>query len=248
MIRLTPAPLLEVAPWIGDGLDEEERGALAATLVVERVAVEPGPWIWDGRPLEVGLQIVAGRIARGLRVEDAGAHGIEILGEGDLLRPWTFRGPSASVPSTVDWTVMAPMECALLDHEFVAASTRSPRLMINVLDLAIERSRTFSYFLTARQVSRLEGRILLTLWHLADRWGRVSGEGVVLDLPRLTHEMIARMIAARRPSVTTGIRHLRELGLVETDHGGRWVLLGDPVAALGAIDTHPAPKLDTHPA
>ena len=244
MIELAPASLLEVAPWMGEGLQSQERGAVARSLVIPRVAVDPGPWIWSGGPLEVGLLIVAGRVAHGLHVEDARAHGIEILGEGDLLRPWTFRGPSASVPSTVDWTVMARMECALLDHEFVAACKHWPSLMIKVLDLAVERSRTFSYFLTARQVSRLEGRILLTLWHLADRWGHVSADGVVLDLPRLTHEMIARMIAARRPSVTTGIRHLRELGVLETD-GGRWLLRGDPIAALRLVESHPAPPSST---
>jgi hypothetical protein len=62
----------------------------------------------------------------------------------------------------------------------------------------------------------------------------------VLDLPRLTHEMIARMVAARRPSVTTGIRHLRELGVVETDVGGRWLLRGNPIEALRLVESQPA--------
>jgi CRP-like cAMP-binding protein len=181
------------------------------------------------------LLILSGLIARGLRVDGASSYCVEILGDGDLMRPWTFRGATASIPSQADWTVMTALELAVLDGNFLRAVARWPRLAANVLDLAVERTRSLAYFLTARQVSRLEGRILLTLWHLADRWGRVRPEGVVLELPKLTHEMLARMVAARRPSVTTSIRQLRELGLVDVESGGRWILHGDPIESLNAV-------------
>ncbi len=64
----------------------------------------------------------------------------------------------------------------------------------------------------------------------------MTPDGVVLELPRLTHELIARMVAARRPSVTTGLRHLRELGLIRVEPGGRWLLCGDPIEALHAVE------------
>jgi Mn-dependent DtxR family transcriptional regulator len=67
---------------------------------------------------------------------------------------------------------------------------------------------------------------------------------VVLELPNLTHEMIARMVAARRPSVTTAIRRLRELGVVEVQTRGHWILRGDPVEALAAI-TEQLPELQS---
>ncbi len=235
MLRLRPIPLLEAAPWIGEGLEPEEFESARRHLIVARVALSPGPWEWSGPDPDVGFLILRGRIARGLRLEDAPAHGVEILGEGDLMRPWTFRGETGSIPSTADWTVMTRMEVAILDANFLRAVGHWPALAINMLDLAVERTRTLAFFLTARQVSRLEARILLTFWHLADRWGHVTPEGVTLELPKLTHEMIARMVAARRPSVTTGIRQLRELGLVEARPGGRWLLRGDPVEALRTI-------------
>ncbi len=54
----------------------------------------------------------------------------------------------------------------------------------------------------------------MLLWHLADRWGRVRSEGVVLPL-RLTHSVLADLVAARRPTVTTSLSELARQELVE---------------------------------
>jgi CRP-like cAMP-binding protein len=232
---LPPKPLLEVAPWLGSRLAEDEFRLAERHLIVARQEFPPGTWTCEEEPA-VGFLVLRGRLARNLCLDDVPAHGIEILGEGDLLRPWTFRGETASVPSRAEWVVMAPLEVAVLDSNYLAAIGHWPALAVNMLDVAVERTRTLGYFLAARQVSRLEGRVLLTLWHLADRWGRVTTEGVVLTLPKLTHEMIARMVAARRPSVTSGIRRLRELGVVEVRPGGTWVLHGDPIEALHTVE------------
>jgi hypothetical protein len=238
--------LLEEAPWLGEGLGEEALATARSEVVVPSSVHDSGAWRWSGPEPSIGLLIIGGRIARSLHVEDANAHGLEILGDGDLMRPWTFRGESLSIPSTADWMVMAELRLAVLDLAFVRATMRWPRISINLLDSAVERTRTLSYFLTARQVSRLEARILLTLWHLADRWGHISPEGVVLELPKLTHEMIARMVAARRPSVTTGIRRLRELGVIDVRSRGRWLLRGDPVEALHLLNRRlPEPHRDS---
>ena len=231
--------LIEAAPWLGEGLAIEDREAARRTVLVPRIDAGVGPWEWIGPRPAVGLLILSGRVARSLRVEGASEHGIEILGEGDLLRPWTYRGESSSLPATEGFTVLTRLEMAVLDLAYVRATLRWPRISVNLLDSVIERARSVSYFLTARQVPRLEARILVVLWHLADRWGHVSSEGVVLDLPKLTHEMIAHMVAARRPSVTTGIRHLRDLGLVDVQSRGRWLLRGDPSTALAALDSRP---------
>ena len=235
VIRTDRIALLDAAPWLAEGLDGEDLEQARQQLVVARATFDTGPWEWPSRDPEIGFLILQGRIARGLRLAEGPAHGIELLGEGDLMRPWTFRGEDASIPSAVDWTVMSRLEVAVLDSGFVRAMSRWPRLAINLIDLSVERTRTLAYFLSARQVARLETRILLTLWHLADRWGRVTRDGVVIELPKLTHELIARMVAARRPSVTTGLRQLRELGLVKSQPGGRWLLCGDPIDALHAV-------------
>ena len=73
-------------------------------------------------------------------------------------------------------------------------------------------------------------RVLLLLWHLADRWGQVSREGTRLNLD-LTHELIARMVGAHRTSVTLALRKLAHEGRIART-GRTWVLLGPPPEEL----------------
>jgi CRP/FNR family transcriptional regulator, cyclic AMP receptor protein len=76
------------------------------------------------------------------------------------------------------------------------------------------------------QQPRLDQRIWLLFWELADRHGRVHRDGVHLDL-RLTHEVISHLVAARRPSVSTALSKLAGRGILRREGGG-WVLTGPP--------------------
>ena len=60
---------------------------------------------------------------------------------------------------------------------------------------------------------RLEVRLVLLLWHLATRWGRVEPSGVRLSLP-LTHRLLGQLVAAERPSVSHALKRLAQAGLV----------------------------------
>ena len=46
---------------------------------------------------------------------------------------------------------------------------------------------------------------------LADRWGRVTPDGIVVDLA-LTHELIGHLVGGRRPTVTLALAELAESG------------------------------------
>lgn len=54
----------------------------------------------------------------------------------------------------------------------------------------------------------LELRLYLLFWHLTDRFGKVEREGVLVPLT-LKHETLARLVRARRPSVTTALGRAR---------------------------------------
>ena len=60
---------------------------------------------------------------------------------------------------------------------------------------------------------RLEVRLVLLLWHLAGRWGRVEPTGVRLSLP-LTHRLLGQLVAAERPSISHALKRLAQAGLV----------------------------------
>lgn len=99
------------------------------------------------------------------------------------------------------------------------------------MERLVLRSRRLLFQLTLLSVPQITERIELVLWHFADRWGRVTPDGTVLDLP-VSHELLAQVVASRRPSVTTALGALRKRGRIRRDGGGCWVLSGDPPAGL----------------
>lgn len=58
-------------------------------------------------------------------------------------------------------------------------------------------------------------------------WGRVTSRGTVVPF-HLTHEMLAGIIGAQRPTTTIAIRSLTEQGRILRDDDRRYVLLGVP--------------------
>ncbi|MFL5795732.1 MAG: helix-turn-helix domain-containing protein, partial [Actinomycetota bacterium] len=78
---------------------------------------------------------------------------------------------------------------------------------------------------------RVDDRLLLMLWHLAERWGRVHPDGVVVPLP-LNHQRLADLVGAHRPSVTTAMGELTRSGAVSRRDDGDWVLHGAPPEKL----------------
>jgi CRP-like cAMP-binding protein len=105
----------------------------------------------------------------------------------------------------------------------------------------MRRSRVLALRLVVNQLVRLEDRLMITMWGLAERFGRVTPDGVILPL-ELTHSTLARLVGARRPSVTSALGVLSREGFVErTEHG--WLLHGSPsdvLEPLGERLTAPA--------
>jgi CRP-like cAMP-binding protein len=78
--------------------------------------------------------------------------------------------------------------------------------------------------------ARVDVRLRMLFWHLASRFGRVRGDGVFVPL-RLTHALLAELVAARRPTVTSALSALAKEGSVRSLDDG-WLLSGDPPGEL----------------
>jgi hypothetical protein len=65
---------------------------------------------------------------------------------------------------------------------------------------------------------------------LAGRWGRVTAEGTLIPLP-LTHRMLAQLVGARRPTVSTVCGELARQREVRRRPDATWLLTGEPVGA-----------------
>jgi CRP/FNR family transcriptional regulator, cyclic AMP receptor protein len=135
----------------------------------------------------------------------------ELLGQRDILRPWNEDCGFTVAELDATWTVLEELRVAVLDHRFAAVAARWPVVLDVVLSRLVLRSRCLTFHLAATRLHRVDVRILVTLWFLAERWGRVTGEGVLLPL-RLTHRILAQLIGAQRPSVTTAVGELAAAG------------------------------------
>jgi CRP-like cAMP-binding protein len=188
---------------------------------------ESGAAGWVG-PGGIGLLVMEGLLIRRVGVDDR--FGAELLGEGDLLRPWQGEEPSGSLSRTTAWRVLEPTRLAVLDEAAARCMAAYPELTGALVARAVERSRSLAINMAIIHQARVNIRLLMLLWHLADRWGRVRSEGVLLPL-QLTHSVLADLVAARRPTVTTALTELARQELVEPINRG-WLLRGEPPGEL----------------
>jgi CRP-like cAMP-binding protein len=102
----------------------------------------------------------------------------------------------------------------------------------------VSRSRALALILAVGQLVGVELRLLVILWHIAERWPAGEPDGTVLPV-HLTHELLASLVSAQRATVTRALRALSDEGLVSRAADGRLVLHGDPPAQF----RRPQPEL-----
>jgi CRP-like cAMP-binding protein len=223
--RWHPVSLLDADPDLVVGIPEEDRPIARRTLVAPTVALETGMWIPpEDLPfaLLIGLILLAGVMSR--EIGFAGRRTAELLGAGDILRPWDEDGPHGGLTQAT-WRVHTPARVAVLDARFARACGRWPTVAEAVGSRHATRAQALSRRLAVAQLPAITDRLLLLFCELAVRWGRVTPDGIRLPVP-LTHSTLAALVGARRPSVTTALGILSGQGLIERIPGG-WMLHGD---------------------
>jgi CRP/FNR family cyclic AMP-dependent transcriptional regulator len=227
--------VLESDPDLGSALAPEVFAVASRHALAEVREIPQGEWdpnsIYDGGHPLVGLLIIDGLLTRDMSF--AGRMTSELMGAGDLLRPWDQDAAFAPMPLDVTWAVLEKTQVAILDRHFAAVIGRWPVLIDAVTGRAVKRSRALAFQLAISQVTRVDERLLVLMWHLAERWGRVGPDGVRVPL-RLTHEALGRLVGARRPSVTTALTGLSKRGFVQRTPSG-WMLHGDPTEQLAEL-------------
>jgi hypothetical protein len=164
------------------------------------------------------------------RVGVDGRFGAELLGRGDLLQPWQGLDMPSTLGETTERRVLEPMRVALLDEGAARRLARYPELTGCLVSRALERSRNLAVNMAIVHQARVEVRLHMLFWHLADRWGRVRSDGIVIRLP-LTHSVLADLVAARRPTVTSALSELAKRGLLRLVDR-TWLLSGEPPGEL----------------
>jgi CRP-like cAMP-binding protein len=230
MTEIRSIALLDADPDLGQLLGDEEREEARRLLVVRQHLVEPGPWdgerLRDAGPENVGLLVLEGLMTRELALADNVSS--ELLGPGDVVRPWQARGPERLVPFSVRWTVLEPTRLAILDGRFAVALARYPHVNAMLIDRLTERSQRLALMQAISQLNGVDRRLLTLFWHLAERWGRVTSAGVTVAVS-IPHRVIAQLVGARRPTVSTALTQLADRGELVRLPDGTWLLSGAPV-------------------
>jgi CRP/FNR family transcriptional regulator, cyclic AMP receptor protein len=221
--------LLEADPDLGALLSAGRRADAERELVVRTHRLGVGPWdvtrLSGASADHVGLLILDGVLARELLVADHVS--AELLGPGDLVRPWQGTTRSSLLPVDALWSVLSTLTVAVLDRRFAVEAARYPELTAALFDRLSERSVRLATTQAISQLTRVDRRLKALFWHLAERWGRVTGDGVVVPLA-LTHRILGQLVGARRPTVSTALSELAERHELTRRPDGSWLLQGDP--------------------
>jgi CRP/FNR family transcriptional regulator, cyclic AMP receptor protein len=218
--------LLEEDPDLGEALDRDAFRVLCSTAVAPVIELQAGKWPSmrpPGDPV-FGLLVLGGVLGSRVVIPER-AH-LELLANGDVIRPWVGLGPDASIPVRFDWHILEAARLAVLDRRFSHAVRDFPEVYEALGERLVMRSRRLNFLLAVNSVTGIEERILLALWHFGERWGRVTGDGVYLSFP-LTHKDLADVVGASRPSVSSALMALRRQGAIE-QQGRGWLLHGSP--------------------
>jgi hypothetical protein len=234
MLRLADPRLVRVLladPGLGDGLAPDRFAAAQQQVVAASAALEP----WAERTsldsastaLDPSLLVLGGLLLRQVAID--GRQCSELLGPGDVIRPWDSDPPGLPVEQSLRWRVVKPTRVALLNGRFFDSASPWPEVLGAVVSRAVGRAQSLAAHLTISSMTRIEDRMSLLFWHLAARWGQVTPAGVRVELP-LTHELLAELVGAQRPTVTSALARLSSRKALQREGNGSWLLIpaGDP--------------------
>jgi CRP/FNR family cyclic AMP-dependent transcriptional regulator len=119
----------------------------------------------------------------------------------------------------------------VLDDRVLVAMREWPRMIARLFAVAMRQLERADLNAAIGRLERVEDRVLGLFWLLADRWGRRGPDGIAIEHP-LTHEAIGRLIGARRPTVSLGLRALYEQGALHRRADGTWLLSPDSLSRL----------------
>jgi CRP/FNR family transcriptional regulator, cyclic AMP receptor protein len=237
------APLLDLDPDLARLLPPDRRDAARRDVHVRLVGLRRGPWRADALAgadeSHVGLLVLDGLLGRELVAEDVAS--LELLGPGDLLRPWEESADADLLHAVVRWSALADTRLAIIDRNAARRLGRYPEVYCALLERCAARSRRLAIGQAISQLNRVDRRVLALLWHLAERWGRVTPDGVVVPLA-LSHRMLAQLVGARRPSVSSAVSALGRAGEMTRAADGTWILTGSPVGSPVREGSDPLPR------
>jgi hypothetical protein len=186
---------------------------------------------WSGGALisaystHLGLLVLEGAIAREIVLADSVSS--ELLGPGDVIRPWGGSGATRLLGEQSRWHVLAAARLAVLSDDFGAALARYPEINALLIDRLDDRAERLARLKAIAQLNSVSRRLMALFWHLAERWGRMTADGIVVPLT-LSHRLLGELVGARRPTVSAALAALAGEGRLVRRVSGEWLLVDAP--------------------
>jgi hypothetical protein len=207
--------LIDVDPQLGAELDSDVREAARRSLIAVTSEVPSGAWeeppAGYGPGNAYGVLVVAGFMLRTVTIGERTT--AQLFGPGDIMQSWPGEDLPSPVTVEVTWAALSPAVLARLDDRLISIAARWPSVLRRLAWRVSSVAGRVSLQVAIARVPRLEERLLLLFWGLAERWGAMTPNGMLLPIG-LTHESIAAMTAASRPPVSGALSHLSREGLL----------------------------------
>lgn len=208
---------LTAVPALRRAIPKDEQPAASQAFALSSVELARGEWRPEPMRRPVPAMVVEGVVVADVLL--GGRASAHVYGPGDLIRPWSFL--ESGLPSTTRWSSTGGATVVLLDDAFAAATRRFPALGTVLQQLYADALDCLAVRTAIVSLPRVDQRVLGLFWQLADRWGTVRPEGILVDL-ELTHEFIGRLVGAKRPTVSLALQELSSSGtLTRTAEGWR---------------------------
>ena len=194
-------------------------------LVASELTLETGQQL-DTRSIArsggLGVLILSGYVVREISI--SGRVAAELTGPEDLLYTSHMVPGDELLAFSVHWSALVPTRLALLDRDFSERLSRWPEIVYALFERARRPGDRAAFGHVISRLPTVDARLLTSLWHWASSWSTVTADGVRLSVP-LSHERLARLVGARRPTVTAAVGRLRDAGFVEQQRDCSWLLL-----------------------
>lgn len=229
--------VLREDPDLAQGLEPDKAVAATRLALARAVRLQKGQFSphekLPEKPGTLGMLVVDGMLMRGVAV--ANRPSLEIFGPGDLVRPFAAEvDVDAAVPVDVRWWALKPARLAVLDGNFIRRMADYPQVIAELMARLSRTSAAGGLRMSIVQQPRLSARLHLMLWHLADNFGRMHSDAVVLPVP-LCHGLLSWLVGASRPAVCRAAKELERAGLAAHQPDGSWRLARQPAEGFAEL-------------
>lgn len=219
---LSDVSLLRVWPDVAERLDREVRDVAERALVVPLLSARDQDLTAALEAVDAfDFVLVEGTVLKETTLASHSA--LELLGPGDVLAPPVSATRQVELRGVSRYLALGAVSVAVLGVRFRRVASRWPQVSDFLHGQIADQAHRASIHLAILHLPRAEDRILAVFADLGDRFGRVSPDGILIDLP-LSHDLIGRLTACRRPTATIALQLLDDQGLLTRLAADSWKL------------------------